>query len=223
MTEETDIQHPVVELHDDLKNYVVPGELIPQWLHHPLIIYIPYHENFNAEINVRYKLKLSELKRFEKECDWWGYLFVYERPYRLDAFMDICDRMEDEEFWKIAGWLWTDTENQWQNVSTWNYIKWQANEGEDYRPKSECFMDEDERKFLDSLPESGITIYRGCFVGINDFEGLSWTLDKEVAEQFANRGKREDDWESTILEKTIDKKDIFAVKLSRKEMEIILK
>jgi len=151
------------ELHDDLKNYVSAGKVFMQ-LHHPLIIKVPYNEQDNATINAQYQYKLDDLKHWASHRMWSRYVGVYERPYRLEAFMEIADETCPWEYWEIAGWLWTDTENQWQNLSEWQEI---------------------------------LSSPRGC--------------------------KRKDDWEPVILTQTVRKEDIFAVKLGRKESEIILK
>ena len=204
------------ELHDDLKNYVSAGKVFMQ-LHHPLIIKVPYNEQDNATINAQYQYKLDDLKHWASHRMWSRYVGVYERPYRLEAFMEIADETCPWEYWEIAGWLWTDTENQWQNLSEWQEILssprgWEGN-----------FMTDDERVFYQSLPDE-VELYRGCFKGVNE-DGLSWTLDEGIAEIFCQHKfyKRKDDWEPVILTQTVRKEDIFAVKLGRKESEIILK
>lgn len=204
------------ELHDDLKNCVSQGEFFMQ-LHHPLMIDVPYNKQTNALINASYKQKLNDLKKWAWKGEWSRYIGVYERPYRLEAFMEIAYDLRSPEYWSIAGWLWEDTENQWQNLSEWQDVL------SSERGQKEYFMDQDEQKFLKSLPDE-VEIYRGCFEGIND-EGLSWTLDKSIAEMFSQHRhfKRKDDWESVILSQTVSKEDIFAVKLGRKESEVILK
>ena len=204
------------ELHDDLKNYVSAGKVFMQ-LHHPLMIDIPYDKQKNALINASYQCKLDDLKKWAWKEQWSRYIGVYERPYRLEEFIKIDNHLIDGEYWNIAGWLWEDTENQWQNLSEWQEVL------SSERGQKECFMDQDEQKFLKSMPDE-VEIYRGCFEGIND-EGLSWTLDKSIAEMFSQHRhfKRKDDWESVILSQTVSKEDIFAVKLGRKESEVILK
>tara|TARA_R110002126_G_scaffold273813_1_gene418410 strand:+ start:745 stop:1455 length:711 start_codon:yes stop_codon:yes gene_type:complete len=211
-----DLLNKEEELHDDLKNYVSAGKVFMQ-LHHPLMIDIPYDKQKNALINASYQQKLHDLKMWERQGAWSRYIGVYERPYRLEEFIKIDNRLIDGEYWDIAGWLWEDTENQWQYLSEWQDVL------SSKRNQKECFMNQDEQKFLKALPDE-VEIYRGCFEGIND-EGLSWTLDKSIAEMFSQHRhfKREDDWESIILSQTVSKEDIFAVKLGRKESEVILK
>jgi len=212
-----DLLNKQEELHDDLKNYVSAGKVFMQ-LHHPLMIDIPYDEQKNALINASYQCKLDDLKKWAWKGEWSRYIGVYERPYRLEEFIKLAKvNLIDGEYWNIAGWLWTDTENQWQYLSEWQDVL------SSERGQKECFMNKKENEFLKSMPDE-VEIYRGCFEGIND-EGLSWTLDKSIAEMFSQHRnfKRKDDWESIILSQTVSKEDIFAVKLGRKESEVILK
>ena len=204
------------ELHDDLKNCVSQGEFFMQ-LHHPLMIHVPYNKQTNASINASYQCKLDDLKEWKRRGAWSRYVGVYERPYRLEAFMEIAYDTHSPEYWSIAGWIWEDTENQWQYVSEWQDVL------SSERDQKEYFMTSDEQQFLKSMPDE-VEIYRGCFEGIND-EGLSWTLDKSIAEMFSQHRhfKRKGDWESIILSQTVSKEDIFAIKLGRKESEVILK
>lgn len=211
-----DLLNKQEELHDDLKNCVSQGKFFME-LHHPLMIDIPYDEQKNALINASYQQKLHDLKEWKRRGAWSRYVGVYERPYRLEAFMEIAYDTHSPEYWSIAGWLWEDTENQWQNLSEWQDVL------SSERDQKEYFMTSDEQQFLKSMPDE-VEIYRGCFEGIND-EGLSWTLDMSIAELFSQHRhfKRKDDWESVILSQTVSKEDIFAVKLGRKESEVILK
>ena len=47
-------------------------------------------------------------------------------------------------------------------------------------------MEQEERKALAALPDR-LTIYRGVHIKKGTLRGLSWTLDRERAEWFANR------------------------------------
>lgn len=205
------------ELHSDLKHYVyTEGKTFPL-LSHPLMTICPYWERMNADINASYEQKLKDLKKCKENFNWWRYMFIYERPYRLQAFMDIADQLIDQDYWEIAGWLWQDTENQWQNLSEWQEVLTSD------RALSQFFMTPDERAYFQSLPDE-FEIYRGCFEGINE-DGLSWTFNKGIAEMFCGHKhfKRNDDWQPLILSQTVRTKDIFAIKLGRKESEVILK
>lgn len=63
-----------------------------------------------------------------------------------------------------------------------------------------------------------VTIYRG--VKVNNYRGLSWTVDKSVAEWFARRFGHDGD-KCYVFTGTINKKDIIALFSSRNEKEVV--
>ena len=72
---------------------------------------------------------------------------------------------------------------------------------------------------IDDLSDEGtVTIYRG--VKVNNYRGLSWTVDKSVAEWFARRFRDNGD-KSYVFIGRINKKDILALFSSRNEKEVI--
>ena len=82
--------------------------------------------------------------------------------------------------------------------------------------KKEYLMDEDNLKVYSNLPEN-ITAYRGIYEGGNK-NGLSWTLNYEIAERFSHRFNTE----GIILEKNFQKQQILAYFGDRDEEEIIV-
>ena len=70
----------------------------------------------------------------------------------------------------------------------------------------------------DLSDENIITIYRG--VKVNNYRGLSWTVDKNVAEWFARRFGHDGD-RCYVFTGTINKKDIIALFSSRNEKEVV--
>lgn len=77
-----------------------------------------------------------------------------------------------------------------------------------------------EKKLFDTLPQV-IEIYRGCcFVDdIENLMGYSWTLKKEIADFFAYRFNQSS---RAVYKKTINKNEIAALFLDRKEFEVIV-
>ena len=72
---------------------------------------------------------------------------------------------------------------------------------------------------IDDLSDQNIiTIYRG--VKVNNYRGLSWTVDKSVAEWFARRFGHDGD-KCYVFTGTINKKDIIALFSSRNEKEVV--
>lgn len=70
----------------------------------------------------------------------------------------------------------------------------------------------------DLSDENSVTIYRG--VKVNNYRGLSWTVDKGVAEWFARRFGHDGD-KCYVFTGTIKKKDILALFSSRNEKEVV--
>lgn len=70
----------------------------------------------------------------------------------------------------------------------------------------------------DLSDEDMVTIYRG--VKVNNYRGLSWTTDKNVAEWFARRFGYNGD-KCYVFTGIINKKDILALFSSRNEKEVV--
>lgn len=83
--------------------------------------------------------------------------------------------------------------------------------------KKAFLMSKSEQKKFDKLPEK-VTIYRGVN-GHEDIYGFSWTIDKRIADWFANRY---DNKESYVFECIVDKKDILCYLEIRDEKEVII-
>lgn len=190
-----------------------------QALRHPLIYMVPYHEMHNAVLNRQYAYKLESLAKAEADHDWSTYVFLHERPYRLDALTYVLDEIgiPDKEKWPLLINVWTDSENINQNLNEW-INAWTAglNDG------NVCHlgMDKAEVAALAALPNR-FTIYRG--VGHEDaIDGLSWTTDRKKAEWFAKRWSHADDHESIVAIGKVDKADVLAHLRGRGESEIVV-
>ena len=70
----------------------------------------------------------------------------------------------------------------------------------------------------DLSDENTVTICRG--VKVNNYRGLSWTVDKSVAEWFARRFRYDGD-KCYVFTGRISKKDILALFNSRNEKEVV--
>ena len=194
------------ELHPDLQPYLEEGAIGLQ-LRHPLVYLVPLWSNGHA--NALYEHKVKGVKDALANNKYSSYIFLHERPYRLDAFTLIQSKLSDTQYWSLLSDIWTDTENQWQGLNKWKQLL------SSNRPSRHYLMNEEEFNLLQSLPDE-VTIYRGCQAGINE-NGLSWSLNKKKAEFFANRfGK-----EGIILERKIPKSNIIAFLNGRGESEVI--
>jgi hypothetical protein len=194
-------------LHPDLIPYFEKDGALGAQVRHPLVYQVPLWSNGSA--NAYYLQKKKDLEIALAKKNFNQVIYLHERPYRLQAFIQIAKQLPDTKYWSLLSSIWTDTENQWQNLEQWKELL------SSNRPERHYLMDESEVQLLNSLPEL-VTIYRGCVKGLNE-DGLSWTLNKSKAEFFANRfGK-----EGIILEREIPKSDIIAVLTGRGESEVI--
>lgn len=147
------------------------------------------------------------------EKNWSKYVFLHERPYRLDAFLEIEDEMTDEEYWELLIDIWTDTENYYQNCDAWQEAFSSA------RPGRELLMTDEERTKLAGLTNPAI-VHRGFSVD-NAEVSLSWTLSYEKAKWFALRHVMEDE-HARVATTHLDKDQIIAYKMERGEDEVII-
>lgn len=192
------------ELHPELKRYFDGTHI-----QHPLIYSIYHFEQTNALTNARYLAKKKAVEEAKERKDYSGYIWLHERPYRLDAFLSIMNELENIAYWEMLAAIWIDSENIWQNLSRWRQLL------NSPRPMKRYFMDEEDRTFLRKLPDT-IIIYRGYQKGQNK-RGLSWTLDYNKAKWFAKRLKDN----GMVATKRISKAKVFAYLGGRGESEII--
>jgi len=201
------------DLIKDLEPYVSNGPVGNQMIHHPLIIELFYQPGKCALINESYKHKKQLAEQYIAEKKWPNYIWLTERPYRLDALlMCQCLGLFGIEYWRQVGNVWSDTENIWQNLTRWKHI-W-SNESS---LRHHC-MDEEERAALAMLPDE-IPVYRG-FKFKRACQSLSWTLDHDKAKWFARRllTKRQ---KPQVAHGIVKKSDVLAHFLGRNESEIV--
>lgn len=194
-------------LHPDLIAYMEVSDAGWAMLRHPLVYQVPFFSNGSANAFYEQKTKAVELA-LEKN-NYKQFVWLHERPYRVEAFIKIQDKLSNTDYWKLLSDIWVDTENQYAYLDDWKKLLASDRRDRHY------MMNEEDDQLLRSLPEE-VTIYRGCQKGLNE-NGLSWTLDKSKAEFFANRfGKK-----GIILERKIPRSEIVALLTVRGETEII--
>ena len=194
-------------LHPALVPYLEQSDIGWAMLRHPLVYQVPFFSNGSA--NAYFAQKTKAVEKAIEDKNYKQFVWLFERPYRVEAFIKIADKLSDTDYWKLLSDVWIDTENQYAYLKEWKKLLASK------RPNRHYMMTEDEDNIQRALPEL-VTIYRGCQKGINE-DGLSWTLDKSKAKFFANRfGKK-----GIILERTVSKNDIVAVLTGRGESEVI--
>lgn len=192
---------PYLSYHDKLKQDVIK---------HPLVFSVPHNSGMNAIVNEMLRQRKAASKEFLELKKYNSYIWIHERPYRLQAFAEVAKHLDDKEYWEILSDIWTDSENIWQNRPYWKGLL------ADRKETKEFFMSEEDKLVYDQLPET-ITIYRGYIPGKNKL-GFSYTLDKDKAEWFSKRYWKD----GLVLTRTVKKSDVFAYTNNRNEQEIII-
>lgn len=154
-------------------------------------------------------------ERIKQARDVWQILMYTHKPYRPLLFKLCADDLSDEDYAQMLAEVWTGTENPNQdaNVSIPQWIKLFKKADKQY------LMDDDERKFYDSLPDDEpITVYRGVGQGREPY-GLSWTVNEKTARWFANRWHNPDAY---MFKGQCFKKDVLAYFNGRGEDELVV-
>lgn len=207
------------ELDPALALYIDRDGLFGPSIKHPLVFSIFHNPAMNAYVNAQFKQKKKALKRAENKCDWRTYVWLHERPYRIDAFLDVSWRLDGPRYWELLGRVWSDTENSWQNMSEWREALTADPEGR------EMMSDEDVRCVFDLTPEKGgllpmTRIYRGYRFD-DALQGYSWTLDKARARWFAGRLRQDDHPSPKIASGFVAREHVIAYLTGRDEQEIV--
>lgn len=187
------------ELHPDLKACLDTVGVF-EMIRHPLVVMIYHDEDFIIEqANQIFEHKKKALEEALDKAEYAKYVWLHERPYRLQAFLVVDQYLARKARLDVLREIWTDTENFWQYAEEWEGLL------EEYEGK-------DAFKTLKPLPKE-FTIYRG-----GSKSGLSWTLDLERAKWFARRyGKTHPLWKSVVK-----KRNVIAYFTDRGEEEIVI-
>lgn len=197
------------QLDSRLQEYYYVENGIPM-IKHPLCFSIFHTEHMNHRMNQYLKYKLEAVQEALDRKEYETFIFLHERPYRLEAFLEIERNLSDEEYWKILGDIWTDSENIWQNKIIWGALLTSS------RPKRKYFMNDEERAEFEKLPEK-LTIYRGYQPRKNK-TGYSYTTSKDKANWFAHRFHKD----GQVDTKVVNKDRVFAYLTRRSESEILI-
>ncbi|HIG58677.1 MAG TPA: hypothetical protein EYQ21_04665 [Flavobacteriales bacterium] len=209
------------KLHKDLQSYLCFEKGIGAMsLKHPLVFQLFYSPDLNAMCNNIYKHKKECIEECIEEKNYSQLLWMYERPHRIDAFLEhIAPNLSfrTDEYWDILSSLIVDSENIWQWKSKYENLVINVDAEHARR-----MMDDEEREFFDNLPDE-VTVYRGALEfkdGTSNIDGYSWSIARETAEFFANRFVR-DGVTPVVVEGTVAKDKIRSYFSGRGENEII--
>lgn len=207
------------ELNPELARYIDDDGPFGPSIKHPLVFSIVHSPALNAFVNAQLRQKKEALRRARSRGDWHACVWIHERPYRLDAFLDISWRLDGPRYWELLGDVWSDTENSWQNRSEWREAFTADPEGR------EMMSDEGVRCVFDLPPEKGgllpmTRVYRGYRFD-DALQGFSWTLDKARARWFANRLRQDDHPSPKIASGFVAREHVIAYMTGRDEQEIV--
>ena len=220
LTQQIDrLLRPREELDPDLALYIDEEGPFGPSIKHPLVFSIVHAPAMNAYVNAQFREKKKALKKAKAKGDWHTCVWLYERPYRLDAFLDISWHLDGSRYWELLGRVWSDTENSWQNMGGWRQAFTADQEGR------EMMSDEDVRSVFDLPPEKGgllpmTRIYRGYRFD-SALQGFSWTLDKARARWFSERLRQDDHPSPKIASGYVAREHVIAYITSRDEQEIV--
>ncbi len=205
------IMNPV-QLDPDLMPYLHVDPDHGPVLHHPLVVQSHLHPCGYGLVNHSYRRKREVLQTALQAHDWGNYIWLHERPYRLDALHECIGKgLCGKEYWEMVGDVWTACENIHQNLSLWR-TTWQSRE-----PGREHAMTDEEYKAHGCLGDE-TTVWRGT-AHRRSIQGLSWTTDKAKAEWFARRFPA---YGAPLLATgTVKREDVLATILRRDEHEVV--
>ena len=140
-------------------------------------------------------------------------LVFHDSYERLPAILNLGEWMGYADFLRLLGEEWSSFDNVSQHIDE----LWASPLTNADFPVREM-MTPNEQAAYDALPDV-VTIYRGCYA--ENKWGLSWSLDKAVAERFPSLLRYRQPGQAILVTAKVEKKNIIAVKLSREESEII--
>lgn len=195
----------------ELEPHVTDGPFGP-CLKHPLVFCVIGLDVTRAALyNKQFQAKSEYVKKAIQDGEWNAAVWMHERPYRLEAFIDIADRMTDQEYWSLLGTIIVDSENLWQMDTLLRVLLVNPQR----QPSRHLIMNQEEQDTLSALPDE-FPVWRGC--QWKNRNGLSWTLDKEKAIWFAKRFNQK----PRLHSGTVAKSDVIAHFLGRGEQEILV-
>ena len=154
---------------------------------------------------LKQKILIRDSKISEKLIRAWD--INHSQTEVLEIFVKEKKNLSDERYWEILRTVWILCGTIEYNDLFRLLMK--SNRKEQY-----YFSTPEEQKRLREMPES-FEVYRATS-NKND-NGLSWTLDKEYAQNYASMYRKQ-----FILNKTIFKSEIFAFIERNDESEIII-
>ena len=153
--------------------------------------------------------------KIEKAKDVYYLFSMTSKPYLLLFVKLIRDLLSEKDFAYLLKQAFVSTEfpNSDKDCEVDELVEFFEEVDVEY------LMDKEEMAIYNALPDE-VTVYRGVTSNnLSGTEALSWTLNPEVAEWFANRFES---IKGRVYVAKINKNDIFAYFDSRSECEVIV-
>ena len=203
-------------LHPTLASFLVESPISGfKMIHHPYLVDVMFGGS-DVEIiraNAMFENKRNFIEQALKEKQFAKAVFLCERPYRLEFFIEYLNGQEAVDpnmYWGLLSEIYVDSEGASKNIDVWMMLLSECH-------NNDLLMNQDDLGFYRSL-NNELTIYRGVESLFSKNQSLSWTLSKETATWFANRFERG----GIVISGTVKKKDIFAAFSGRGESEILV-
>lgn len=158
-----------------------------------------------------YKFKTQELTALSV-ANMRDVLFGTNSTNSPDVLLRGSLKRPPHEFWPLFHEFWPTCDNTWR----WGerFLRLLQRNG-DARP----YMEQDQTEFLGRLPDE-IQVFRGC--SRSRVNAISWTTDREVAEDFAAGHRSIRVPEAVVASALVPKELIITVILARQEKEVLL-
>lgn len=139
----------------------------------------------NHILNQQLRQKKEAITKAVDEHNFPKYIWLHEKPYRLQALWSIERLLTPDEYWPLFAEVWCNVENHWQNKDIIpRMVK--------AKPRRyELIMTDEERDILAQCDDT-LTVYRGY--QLCNAKGWSWTFSPSKAEWFAKRFSLSNKW-----------------------------
>lgn len=203
--EETDFS-PIVVMHPIFENGFVGVKIDGEYT---MVNILESEEN----LNIAKKVWEDNIKRANSIMQVYAFM---RKSYRLTFLKYIEPYLSKKDMAELLADAWVSSENPNQdvNVSIPMLTKWFRK-----ADKRSLMVSEDYKVYTDLEPE--FVVYRGVAVGRNP-DGLSWTMNYDKAEWFANRFTSHGQEAGYVFKAIAKKEDVLAYFNTRGEEEIVI-
>ena len=138
------------------------------------------------------------------------YLFNIAPKYlKFPLFEIVEEQLTDREYWMYLAESYISMNTRNENLIEKLFSS---------RSCRSEMMEEHELNVFNNLPDT-FTVYRGCTA--SNFDGISWTISKEMAEKFAKRNSSLNQEEGIVREMIINKSQVAAYCEGEKEVLLL--